>query len=144
MTSPVALSSFSIATKATFPVVGSICIRSTSFFFTSLAASMVRVVLIAPSVSYVILSSSLITRSTKGVETHRDRFTFFSVFVLIVSVVSTLRSFRISFMFTLVLSSFTFVTTSATFYPCRHLYQHLFTISSCLFDRFPSTTFGAS
>ena len=116
VTSPVALSSFSIATKATFPVVGSICIRSTSFFFTSLAASMVRVVLIAPSVSYVILSSSLITRSTKGVrDSYRDGFTFFSVFVLIVSVVSTLRSFRISFMFTLVLSSFTFVTTSATF-----------------------------
>ena len=116
VTSPVALSSFSIATKATFPVVGSICIRSTSFLFTSLAASMVRVVSIAPSVSYVILSSSLITRSTKGVrDSYRDGFTFFSVFVLIVSVVSTLRSFRISFMFTLVLSSFTFVTTSATF-----------------------------
>ena len=116
VTSPVALSSFSIATKVTFPVVGSICIRSTSFFFTSLAASMVRVVLIAPFVSYVILSSSLITRSTKGVRgSYRDGFTFFSVFVLIVSVVSTLRSFRISFMFTLVLSSFTFVTTSATF-----------------------------
>ena len=116
VTSPVALSSFSIATKATFPVVGSTCIRSTSFFFTSLAASMVSVVLIAPSVSYVILSSSLITRSTKGVrDSYRDGFTFFSVFVLIVSVVSTLRSFRTSFMVTLVLSSFTFVTASATF-----------------------------
>ena len=116
VTSPVALSSFSIATKATFPVVGSICIRSTSFLFTSLAASMVRVVSIAPSVSYVILSSSLITRSTKGVrDSYRDGFTFFSVFVLIVSVVSTLRSFRTSSIVTLVLSSFTFVTTSATF-----------------------------